>query len=62
MGRLDHLGRRLYLWRARPMAKRCAQNRLLFLVIGSIGGFAEVEDALAIGQHHGRINPVKRGA
>jgi hypothetical protein len=62
MGGFHHLGRRLHPRIAGPAAKGRAQRGLFGGTIGAVGGGAEFEDALAIGQHHGGIHPVQRGA
>ncbi len=62
MGGFDHLGGGIRFGRARPVAQPGAQNRAFARRIGAAGGFAELQDARAVAQHHRRVNPVQRSA
>ena len=62
MGRLDQFGCRIDTRLPRPFAKSCGNHLPVLVRIGLIGGFAKLENRLAIGQQHRRIHPVKRGA
>jgi chloramphenicol-sensitive protein RarD len=62
MGGFDHFGGALGRGAAGPVAKGRAQCFAFGRGVGAIARGAEFQDAVPVGQHHGGIDPVQRGA
>ena len=61
MGERDQFGGRIDL-RTMPVAQRRPQHVPLVLGIGAVPAFTEAKNAMAVGFHHSRIDPVQRRA